>query len=46
MNVPIQSILAIYGKESGQGMEFDAREYPDSPESIGKEQSHTELRLV
>ena len=46
MNVPIQSILAIYGKESGHGIEFDAREYPDSPESIVKKKSKTELRLV
>ena len=46
MNVPIQSILAIYGKESGQGIEFDTREYADSPESVAKEKSKTELRLV
>ena len=46
MNVPIQCILAIYGKESGQGIEFDTREYPDSPESVVKEKSKTELRLV
>ena len=36
MNVPMQSILAIYGKESGQ----------DSPEPVAKDKSKTQLRLV
>ena len=46
INLPMRSILAIFGKESGQGIEFDAREYPDGPESVVKEKSKTELRLV
>ncbi len=46
INLPIRSILAIYGKESGQGIEFDKLEYLDSPKSVAKEKSKTELRLV
>ena len=46
INLPIRSILAIYGKESGQGFEFDKLEYMDSPKSVAKEKSKTELRLV
>ena len=46
INLPMRSILAIYGKESGQGIEFDRLEYPDSPESDTKEKAKTELRLV
>ena len=46
INLPIQSILAIYGKESGQGIEFDKLEYPENPKSVAKEKSKTKLRLV
>ena len=46
INLPIRSILAIYGKESGQGIEFDKLEYPDSPKPVVNEKSKTELRLV
>ena len=46
INLPIRSILAIYGKESGQGIEFDKLEYPENPKSVAKEKSKTELRLV
>ena len=46
INLPIRSILAIYGKESGQGIEFDKLEYPEPPKSDAKEKSKTELRLV
>ena len=46
INLPIRSILAIYGKESGQGIEFDKLEYLDGPKSVAKEKSKTELRLV
>ena len=46
INLPIRSILAIYGKESGQGIEFDKLEYLDSPKSVAKKKSKTELRLV
>ena len=46
INLPIRSILAIYGKESGQGIEFDKLEYPEPPKSVAKEKSKTELRLV
>ena len=40
------SILAIYGKESGQGLEFDEQEYLDESELVAKEKSETQLRLV
>ena len=46
INLPMRSILAIYGKESGQGIEFDKLEYPDNSKSVAKEKSKTELRLV
>ena len=46
INLPIRSILAIYGKESGQGIEFDKLEYPENPKSDANEKSKTELRLV
>ena len=46
INLPIRSILAIYGKESGQGIEFDKLEYPEPPKSVAKEKSKTKLRLV
>ena len=46
VNLPMQSILAIYGKESGQGIEFDKQEYPDKSESVAKEKLKTPLRLV
>ena len=46
INLPIRSILAIYGKESGQGIEFDKLEYPENTKSVAKEKSKTELRLV
>ena len=46
IKLPMRSILAIYGKESGQGIEFDKLEYPDSPKAVANEKSKTELRLV
>ena len=46
INLPMRSILAIYGKESGQGIEFDKLEYPENLKSVAKEKSKTELRLV
>ena len=46
INLPMRSILAIYGKESGQGIEFDKLEYPDSPKAVANEKPKTELRLV
>ena len=46
INLPMRSILAIYGKESGQGIEFNKLEYPETPESVAKEKSKTKLRLV
>ena len=46
VNLPMQRILAIYGKESGQGIEFDKQEYPDKSESVSKGKSKTPLRLV
>ncbi len=46
IKLPMRSILAIYGKESGQGIEFDKLEYPENPKSVAKEKSKTELRLV
>ena len=46
INLPMRSILAIYGKESGQGIEFDKLEYPENPKSVANEKSKTELRLV
>ena len=46
INLPMRSILAIYGKESGQGIEFDKLEYPENPKSVAKEKSKTKLRLV
>ena len=36
INLPIRSILAIYGKESGQGIEFDKLEYPEPPNQLLK----------
>ena len=41
INLPMRSILAIYGKESGQGIEFDKLEYPENPKSVAKEKSKT-----
>ena len=46
INLPMRSILAIYGKESGQGIEFDKLEYPEPLKSVAKEKSKTKLRLV
>ena len=46
INLPMRSILAIYGKESGQGIEFDKLEYPENPKSVANEKPKTELRLV
>ena len=46
INLPMRSILAIYGKESGQGIEFDKLEYPENPKSAANEKPKTELRLV
>ena len=46
VNLPMQRILSIYGKESGQGIEFDKQEYPDKSESVAKEKVKTPLRLV
>jgi stringent starvation protein B len=46
INLPMRSILAIYGKESGQGIVFDKLEYPENPKSVAKEKSKTKLRLV
>ena len=46
VKLPMQRILAIYGKESGQGIEFDKQEYPDKSESVAKEKLKTPLRLV
>ena len=46
ISLPMRSILAIYGKESGQGIEFDKLEYPENPKSVAKEKSKTKLRLV
>ena len=46
VNLTMQRILAIYGKESGQGIEFDKQEYPDKSESVEKEKVKTPLRLV
>ena len=46
VNLQMQRILAIYGKESGQGIEFDKQEYPDKSGSVEKEKVKTSLRLV
>ena len=46
INLPMRSILAIYGKESGQGIEFDKLEYPENSKSAANEKPKTELRLV
>ena len=46
IKLPMCSILAIYGKESGQGLEFDNQEYLDESELVAKEKSETQLRLV
>ena len=46
INLPMRSILAIYGKESGQGIEFDKLEYPETPKSVANEKPKTGLRLV
>ena len=46
VKLSMQRILAIYGKESGQGIEFDKQEYPDKSESVAKEKVKTPLRLV
>ena len=46
INLPMRSILAIYSKESGQGIEFDKLEYPEPTKSAAKEKSKTKLRLV
>ena len=46
VKLSMRRILAIYGKESGQGIEFDKQEYPDKSESVAKEKVKTPLRLV
>ena len=44
--IPIESIMAIYAKENGQGMAFDVTMPPDDPEGGRKEGATTESKPV
>jgi stringent starvation protein B len=50
VSAPISSVLAIYAKETGEGMIFDPEEFPsrtdDSPEAPKDRPSGPELKVI
>ena len=46
LKVPMRSIFSIYGKASGQGLEFDKEEYEEERLSKTFEKPDSKLRLV